>query len=106
MNQPPNQQPPNSGQDYRLGWMNEFSPGRKLLVLFTPLLLVVVALTQIVRAYTVDQSPWKGGGFGMFASVDSPGNRERRAYLVTSDFEFEIPVHYNFILDEGGVLDD
>jgi len=96
----------NTPDNFRLAWMSDFSPGRKLLVLLTPLLLVIVALTQIVRAYTIDQSPWKGGGFGMFASVDSPGNRELRAYLVTSDYEIEIPVHYNFIIDEGGVIDD
>jgi|GEM_PF-1116886 len=96
----------NTPDNFRLAWMSDFSPGRKLLVLLTPLLLVIVALTQIVRAYTIDQSPWKGGGFGMFASVDSPGNRELRAYLVTSDYEIEIPVHYNFIIDEGGVMDD
>jgi hypothetical protein len=96
----------NTPDNFRLAWMSDFSPGRKLLVLLTPLLLVIVALTQIVRAYTIDQSPWKGGGFGMFASVDSHGNRELRAYLVTSDYEIEIPVHYNFIIDEGGVMDD
>ncbi|MFK8004082.1 MAG: hypothetical protein AB8H86_31240 [Polyangiales bacterium] len=34
------------------------------------LLLAVVAAVQIVRAHSLDQSPWCGGGFGMFATVD------------------------------------
>jgi hypothetical protein len=34
------------------------------------LLLAAVAVTQIVLAHTTDLSPWKGGGFGMFATND------------------------------------
>ena len=40
-----------------------------------PLLLLGVALTQMVMAHTLQLSPWKGGGFGMFSTVDSPGMR-------------------------------
>lgn len=35
-----------------------------------PALLVVVALTQWLAAEVVPVSPWIGGGFGMFATVD------------------------------------
>src|SRR5262245_53448819 len=38
--------------------------------LLPPLLLVVVAVVQIVLARTGDLTPWKGGGFGMFATLD------------------------------------
>lgn len=38
-------------------------------------LLVVVALLQMTLAHTVGLSPWKGGGFGMFSTVDSPDYR-------------------------------
>ena len=38
-------------------------------------LLVCVALGQFVRAHVDTLSPWKGGGFGMFAAIDSPGMR-------------------------------
>ena len=38
-------------------------------------LLVVVALHQVTATRYGDLTPWKGGGFGMFASTDSPGNR-------------------------------
>jgi len=39
-------------------------------VALPPLLLVVVALTQILLVRSAHLSPWKGGGFGMFASID------------------------------------
>jgi hypothetical protein len=35
-----------------------------------PCLLVTTAATQILLAHIADLSPWKGGGFGMFASLD------------------------------------
>ena len=38
--------------------------------LLPPLLLTVVALLQIVLARTADLTAWKGGGFGMFATLD------------------------------------
>ena len=40
-----------------------------------PSLLLSVALTQMFLAQTQNLSPWKGGGFGMFSTVDSPGMR-------------------------------
>ncbi len=36
-----------------------------------PGLLISVALVQITLSHTKDLTPWKGGGFGMFASTDS-----------------------------------
>ena len=38
--------------------------------LLPPLLLTVVALLQIVLARTADLTAWKGGGFGMFSTLD------------------------------------
>ena len=38
-------------------------------------LVVTVALTQMLLVRFGSLSPWKGGGFGMFAAVDSPGMR-------------------------------
>jgi hypothetical protein len=32
--------------------------------------LLIVAATQMALAQTMHLSPWKGGGFGMFASLD------------------------------------
>lgn len=39
-------------------------------VVVPPMLLVVVAVWQIGLAKTVGLTPWKGGGFGMFATLD------------------------------------
>ena len=38
--------------------------------LVAPVLLVVVAGSQIGLAKTVGMTPWKGGGFGMFSTLD------------------------------------
>ena len=51
------------------------------------LLLVIVALSQhyLTRGHLF--SPWKGGGFGMFSSIDSPQNRKVLVYLIKNDKE-------------------
>lgn len=43
--------------------------------MIAPALLVVVASTQIVLSRTVDLTAWKGGGFGMFATLDHAAYR-------------------------------
>ena len=40
--------------------------------ILAPALLVAVASSQIALSRTVDLTPWKGGGFGMFATLDTP----------------------------------
>lgn len=40
-----------------------------------PVLAVAVASTQMMCATQGTLTPWKGGGFGMFASIDGPGTR-------------------------------
>ncbi len=52
-----------------------------------PALLVLVACLQLWRAHTQHLTPWKGGGFGMFSTVDAPGKRILRTYLVTPEGE-------------------
>jgi hypothetical protein len=44
-------------------------------------LLVVVALGQLTLAHTTGLSPWKGGGFGMFASLDARPFRYVRVFV-------------------------
>jgi hypothetical protein len=65
-------------------WWNRNAPSLPVL------LMVGVALSQIGVAWVGGLSPWKGGGFGMFSTVDSPAARFLRIYLVTDDGE--IPV--------------
>jgi hypothetical protein len=55
-----------------------------------PLVLCGIASLQIYRAQFRDQSAWKGGGFGMFATVDSPGARFLKVYLVTPEGRFPV----------------
>lgn len=59
---------------------------------FPSLLLVAVAVVQIVRAHTHGQSPWKGGGFGMFSTSDTPEARFVRTVLVSPQGEFPVPL--------------
>lgn len=49
------------------------------------ILLVVVAVHQIAAARFADLSPWKGGGFGMFSSIDSKSTRLLRVYAVDAE---------------------
>jgi len=59
----------------------------KLLVLAPTILLCAIAARQFWLATTDTLSPWKGGGFGMFATNDSPGNRFVRITGFTSEGE-------------------
>ena len=52
------------------------------------IVLVVVGLLQLYLAHTVGLSPWKGGGFGMFAAIDSPSMRVLAAAGRTQDNQY------------------
>jgi hypothetical protein len=56
-------------------------------------LLVAVACAQIVAAKTGTLSPWLGGGFGMFATLDSPARRHLHAVALRPGLrqELELP---------------
>jgi hypothetical protein len=55
-----------------------------------PAVLLVVALIQIHLAHRHYLSPWKGGGFGMFSTIDAPDRRFIRVTLVASTGEFAV----------------
>lgn len=61
-----------------------------LKALIAPLCLAMIAMGQIRNARSSSLSPWKGGGFGMFSSVDSQAARFLHIYLITG--KGEIPV--------------
>ena len=48
-----------------------------------PLVLVLVLATHVAARRSEDLTPWKGGGFGMFSTVDSPAGRVVRAEIDT-----------------------
>jgi hypothetical protein len=58
--------------------------------LFVPVLLCLVALTQIYFSHTQNLTPWKGGGFGMFASIDRMERRVIQITAVTEQKKFVI----------------
>jgi hypothetical protein len=55
--------------------------------------LVVLACAQIGLAFGANLSPWKGGGFGMFATNDHVGLRQVRVYAIRDGREerLELP---------------
>ena len=62
----------------------------RLRVMLAPICLLLVAGLHWYRVEFRDQSQWKGGGFAMFSTVDSPAARSLRCYLITP--AGEIPV--------------
>jgi hypothetical protein len=56
------------------------------------LLLIVVALCQMVLAKTTLLSPWKGGGFGMFSTIDGTTTRYFRVFVEAKDRSEELPI--------------
>lgn len=64
----------------------------RLAVAAPPLLLLAVAAAQMSLAFTANLSPWKGGGFGMFASNDGLPFRELRVFVSAPDRSEELEV--------------
>ena len=56
-------------------------------VLLAPTCLLLVAGLHGYRVVAHDQTQWKGGGFAMFTTVDSPAARTMRFYLLTEEGE-------------------
>ena len=54
-------------------------------IAIAPVCLCLVAGLHLYRVAVDGQTPWKGGGFGMFSTVDSESARYLRCYLVTSN---------------------
>lgn len=56
---------------------------QKWLPALAPAVLTAVALAQITLTQVEELTPWKGGGFGMFSTIDSPSARVLRLELHT-----------------------
>src|SRR5258708_33629979 len=65
--------------------MSDFN--RHFYLWFAPCLLCGVAVLQIVQVRSSQLTPWKGGGFGMFSTVDSADARFLKIYLRTASGE-------------------
>jgi hypothetical protein len=57
-----------------------------------PLILVAVAIVQIVLAKTSGLTAWKGGGFGMFSTLDNAPFRTIRIFVEAPGRAEEIQV--------------
>lgn len=64
----------------------------KLAPFVAPAVLSIVACLQLWTAATTDLSPWKGGGFGMFSTAESPSSRIIRVYFVTGATKLPVQV--------------
>jgi hypothetical protein len=64
----------------------------KLAAVLPALLLVAVALHQIYLVRTADLTPWKGGGFGMFASTDGLPQRTVLVFASASERSEELTI--------------
>jgi hypothetical protein len=63
----------------------------RLLSLTAPAILLAIAGLQLYQVRVNELAPWKGGGFGMFSTVDGPRRRIVRAYLVDDEGD-EMPL--------------
>ena len=60
--------------------------------LVAPGLLCTIAALQFVLSYTISLTPWKGGGFGMFSTVDSPAARFVKIHIRKGDTDTPLPI--------------
>jgi hypothetical protein len=63
---------------------------RRAAIVLPTVLLLAVASGQMILARTAHLSPWKGGGFGMFASVDGLPFRWVRLYVFAPERSEEL----------------
>ena len=75
-----------------------------MLRLLPCLLLVLVAVVQLWLAHTADLTPWSGGGFGMFSTLDSRGGRHLHAYAIRPGIRRELVIPYALQEMESRVL--
>jgi hypothetical protein len=69
----------------RQGGVGHVQRRDRLLSIVAPGLLVTVAVAQLVVAQVSDLTPWRGGGFGMFSTVDGHDARFARISLELTD---------------------
>jgi hypothetical protein len=65
---------------------------RRAAAAVAPVLLGVVAAVQLWLAHAHDLSPWCGGGFGMFSTVDGWGARHLHAWLRGDGWRREVGI--------------
>ena len=66
-----------------------FSSRDRWLPWVAPALLLALALNQLRLVRAEHLSPWLGGGFGMFSTLDQGSNRRIRAFALYGPYERE-----------------
>jgi hypothetical protein len=83
--------------------MNQL-PGNKLTDRFylylSPFLLLTIASIQFYFAHAYELTPWKGGGFGMFSTVDALDTRFLKIFLITPNGAIPADVPANLEQDK------
>lgn len=64
--------------------------GARVARYLVPGILCLVAVTQIYLAHFHNLTPWKGGGFGMFASIDGLESRPVHVTIVSGGTSFVV----------------
>jgi hypothetical protein len=74
----------------------------RLSVALPLVLLLAVTGVHLALRHSAGLSPWKGGGFAMFSTVDSPGTRAVRVSVVTGGSEVPalLPAAFGEAVDE------
>jgi hypothetical protein len=67
-------------------------------------LLIGVACVQLWLSHTAGLSPWAGGGFGMFSSTDTRGNRHLHAFALRPGIRRELGIPRSLETDLQHVL--
>lgn len=67
-------------------------------------LLISVACLQLWLSYSTTLSPWAGGGFGMFSSTDTRGNRHLHAFALRPGVRRELNIPRSLSTDLQHVL--
>lgn len=81
-----------------LNWIRSNAIG-----LFTPAVLALVASIHVIVSISGVQSPWKGGGFGMFSTIVSPASRVVKAKLITDEGAISIQIPKEFSKQDGRI---
>jgi len=56
------------------------------------IVLIIVSIVQVFLAMTASLSPWKGGGFGMFATLDGTAFRHVRIFVESKERSEELEI--------------
>ena len=75
-------------------------PTDRFYLYLSPFLLLTIASIQFYSALAYELTPWKGGGFGMFSTVDALDTRFLKIFLITPNGALPADVPENLEQDK------